>query len=169
MTTGTPPVKAYAPDDFDFPNNVVKVLHDRYSDYLKGVGFVGMRPLRRSDPQVSISIFSSDWVPTDINIGQMDPAVSRYTYVIQCFVKDGDEERGLRGHATLSKRARSMLYRDTVTKLALSALTVTDSVSHLTERFQRHGVRQQRFVSNEMQGTYLYLSIIEYWVETETV
>lgn len=167
------------PEDIeDFPNNVVLALKPRF-ETLPGlvvpnadavdVSQVFMRPLRSSDPNISIGLIAAEWTPNESEIGQMDPAISRYLYLIQAFVKDADEERGLRSHAALSKRVRAMLYRDAPTRVALGSLSVQDAGAGLTERTQRWGVRQQRFMANEVQGSFLYLSTLEFWLETETV
>lgn len=164
----SPPVAPYTPDDLDFPNNVTIALQNSFQSQLSGLN-VFLRPLRTSDPNVSIGIFVMDWNPTEMEIGNPGPTISQYLYNIQAFVKDGDEQRGLRGHATLSKRVRSVLYRSVPTRLALGALSVTDPELGSTERYQRSGVRQQRFVNNQIQGQFLYLSTMEFWLETETV
>jgi hypothetical protein len=78
-----------------------------------------------------------------------------------------DEETGISEHATLSKMVRGMLYRDETLRVQLATLVWTDGLT--TERAKRWGVVNQRFISNEIGGVWLYLSILEFWLETETV
>jgi hypothetical protein len=78
-----------------------------------------------------------------------------------------DEERGLATHSVLSKMVRSMLYRDDALRVGLLALSVVMNGS--TERTKRYGVNRQNFVSNELSGSWLYLSTLEFQLETETV
>jgi hypothetical protein len=60
-----------------------------------------------------------------------------------------------------------MLYGDQPLRVGLAALSVASGSS--IERAQRWGIRQQRFSSNEIQGAFLYLSTLEFWLETETI
>jgi hypothetical protein len=98
--------------------------------------------------------------------GIHEPSLSSYLIGIQAFVKDGDEERGAAVHGTLSKLVRTMLVNDATLRVGLRSLSVT--TSGITERTQRFGVRTQRYLSNELSGSWLYLSTIEFWLETET-
>jgi hypothetical protein len=131
------------------------------------LGLVARRPLRPTDPDKSIGVMALDWRPTESFIGQHDPAISRYQFAIQVFLKHQDEEEGLQQHTLLSKNLRTMLYRGEALRLRLASLSETSLL--VTERVQRWGVRQQRFVSNEIQGRFLYLSTTEFWVETEAI
>jgi hypothetical protein len=100
-------------------------------------------------------------------LGRHEPTLQQYLITVQGFVKDMDEERGLDVHAVLSKRLRAMLYRDDPLRVGLLALSVVMNGS--TERAKRFGVRTQRYVSNEINGSWLYLSTLEFWLETETI
>lgn len=153
----------------DFPANVVTALKEEIAAQIPApdLTFTTGRPLRPNDPNRSVGIFAVDWTPEQSNIGQHDPAVARYLYAISCLIKNADEEAGLKEHTDLSKRIRTMLYRSGTLRARLGALSVT--MDGMTERAQRWGVRQQRFLSNEVQGTFLFLSSIEFWLETETV
>jgi len=155
-----------------FPNNVVDLLFTRIglidSD-LRGY----KRPLRASDPQQSFGIIAQHWLPDEHSLemgngsGSSEPTVGKYLIGVQAFVKDTDEERGLAIHSVLSKLIRATLYRDTPLRVGLQALSVTLSGS--TERTQRFGITNQRYFSNEIAGDFLYLSTLEFWLETETV
>lgn len=151
-----------------FPNNVVDLIATR-AQLLDSDLTVVKRPLRASDPTQAVGVFPSEWrANTDTTeIGSIEPTIQRYTFAIQAFVKDMDEERGLATHSVLSKMVRSMLYRDPPLHGSLGVLSVEMSSS--TERTQRWGIGTVRYVSNEIQGSWLYLSTLEFWLETETL
>ena len=155
-----------------FPNNVVELLASGLlmvdSDFR-----VFKRPLRRTDPNYCIGVFGSLWQPDEesLEIGHAapnEPTLSEYQIGVQILVKDGDEERGLRIHSIASKRARSVLYRREDLRLALRGLAVTDSLGS-TERTRRFGVRNQRYMNNDVDGMFVYLSTLDFWLETETI
>jgi hypothetical protein len=153
-----------------FPNNAVVLL----SDALQGIDedmTVLRRPLRPSDPDHSIGIFGSLWQPDEESYemghrNPSEPTLSSYQLGIQALIKDGDEERGLILHSLLSMRIRSVLYRNEALHVALGSLFVTDGTS--VERTRRWGVRNQRYMNNDIEGKFVYLSTLEYWLETET-
>jgi hypothetical protein len=160
-----------------FPNNVVDLVSIAFSgiDPDDEIG-IFRRPLRNSDPQQSIGIHAQLWDPQDdsiefmgqgTNLSPQRPTLQRYYYGAQAFVKDGDEERGLAVHATLSHRVRSVLYTHTPLKVALTGLKVMFE-DGTEEVLQRWGISNARFYSGEIEGTNLYLSTLEFWVETET-
>jgi len=153
-----------------FPYNAVNLLASRFQTIDPEL-FVCKRPLRESDPIQAIAVFAEQWVPDTESLemrgalGAQEPTLSTYYISIQCFIKDMDEERGAAIHATLSKRVRAMLYRDDVIRIGLHLLTAT--VEGSTETTKGYGIRTQRYLSNELQGSWLYLSQIESWLETE--
>lgn len=149
-----------------FPTAIVDALAEQLA-LTTGVGKVMRRPLRPTDPDQSIGVTASDWVPNEQVIGQHDPAVGTYLFAIQAFVKHADEEEGRDDHTDLAQAIRAMLYRDLGLRVRLASLS--HSADGLIERVQRWGVRQQRYASNEVDGQFLYLSTTEFWVETETV
>lgn len=156
-----------------FPNNVVEIVTIR-TKLLDTDLWVTKRPLRESDPNQSVGIFAAQWLPEENSyemvaapVGRHEPTLQQYFITVQAFVKDMDEERGLATHSVLSKMIRSMLYRDDPLRVALGSLSVTTDNS--IERTQRWGIRQQRYFSNELSGSWLYLSTLEFWLETETV
>lgn len=161
----------FSADENVFPNNIVEVVALR-ADLLDPDVTVLKRPLRNTDPVQSIGVFASQWIPNDDSkefLGQAyatQPTLSTYRVAIQAFVKDQDEMRGLNTHAAMSRVLRNMLYTDQPLRVALSSLSST--LGATTEQSQRWGISQQRFFSNELSGNWLYLSILEFWLETET-
>lgn len=149
-----------------FPNNVISLLQPLLAGIDADIT-VKRRPLRNDDPNESVGIYGSVRQPDtqSLEIGHQnphEPTISRYHLGIQGFVKDGDEERGLAIHAILSQKIWSVLYRNATVALNLPLLTVTDG----NERVRRWGVENQRFLSTEIEGTFLYLSTLDFWVET---
>jgi hypothetical protein len=150
----------------DFPENVVSELEISLSD-IQQVGNVFRRPLKPTDPSNSIGIYATLWMPQEYQIGQYDPAVTRYSIVVQSFVKNGSEEEGIAQHSRLAKRIKIMLYRDDALRLRLAGLSTTEG--GVTERTLRWGVQNQRYLSNEIQNTFLFLATTEMWIETEVI
>jgi hypothetical protein len=154
-----------------FPMNVVKIVSLR-SELLDSDLHVFQRPLRATDPNQSIGVIASLWNPDDESkemLGQAfasQPTLSRYMISVQAFVRDMDKERGLNVHGVLSRMIRSMLYNDAPLRVALSQLSST--LNGVTEVSQRWGISQQRFFVNEIADEWLHLSILEFWLETET-
>jgi len=159
--SGEPPA-----EPLDFPENIVDELVTSLED-VTGINVVVKRPLRPTDPNGSAGVYAVDWSPEEYQIGQYDPAVTRYLLAIQTFVKHGDDEEGVGLHSRLAKRVRVMLYRDEELRVRLGTLSTLES--GVTERTQRWGVRTQRYLSNELQGTFLYLAVTEMFLETEIV
>lgn len=156
-----------------FPSNVVELLASKFLT-IEGLEYVLKRPLRPTDPDMCLGVFPLDWVPGEFEIGgavniniPVDPVTSTYLYAIQAFVKHGDEEEGILKHTILSKIVRAMLYRDTGLRVALAALNETSL--GMKERTQRWGVRTQRFIQNEISGQFVFLSTMDFWLETEVV
>ncbi len=153
-----------------FPYNAVNLMADRFQT-LDPELFVCKRSLRESDPVQAIGVYGEYWSPDPDSLEMRgrsiaeEPTLSRYYISIQCFVKDMDEERGAAVHATLSKRVRTMLYHDDVLRIGLHLLTAT--VDGSTETTRKFGISTQRYLSNELQGSWLYLSLLESWLETE--
>lgn len=151
-----------------FPSNVAQLIQmritDLYSDDLDVYG----RRLRLTDNTRSVGVAPDLWIPdeTSFEFKSLEPTVSTYTVWIQCFVKNSDEEQGVKEHSVLSKVLRTMLYRDVPLAVGLNSLSV--SMMGATERIQRRGIRRAQYLSSELQGNWLFLNTLEYYIETET-
>src|ERR1700752_2892664 len=149
-----------------FPMAVIDVLHDRFKEMLTDREIVD-RALRPTDPPRSVGMFPTDWFP-DVDsheIGGREPTLGRYTYRIQTLVKHTNEEEGRALYAKDAKIIRAILYRDAelVTRLTgLQEITLGG-----IERVKRWGVRNQRYLNNELQGQFIFLATTELWLETE--
>jgi len=129
--------------------------------------FIALRPLHPTDPGQSIGIFPSDLNPDDQTYEHpsKEPTIQRYILRIQGFVKDTMEDRGIATHSVMAKKLRSTLYNDAPLAVGLNSLAVV--MDGATERVQRRGILRHLYVSNQIDGNFLYLSIIDYWLETE--
>lgn len=162
---------SFSADDTVFPNNIVQLVTSRTA-LLDADLFVTRRATRATDPNQTVGVFAQNWTPDEQShemLGQDHahmPTLSTYRVTVQALVRDIDEVRGLATHATMSRAIRSMLYNDAPLRVALGSLASSDSGT--TERSRRWGVANQRFFVNEIAGDWLYLSILEFWLETET-
>lgn len=154
--------------DLVFPENAIALIKARIPVAVDADLTVVRRPLRPTDPTQAVGVFASTFQPneTTIEIQSLQPTLNRYSLIIQSLVKEYDEESGISVHSILSARLRSMFYRDVPLHVGLTALSVT--VNNSVERMQRRGITTQRYLSNEVQGVFMYTSWIETWLETET-
>lgn len=161
-------------DETVFPNNVVKWTSLAMGNIDPDIK-VFRRALRNTDPQQSIGVFAQAWGPDPESLEMQAlghpapqmPSTQEYTLGVQAFVKDSEEERGLAVHAALSQRVRSVLYTDTNLQVVLGQLSVNLD-DGWTESMRRWGVRTARYFSGEINAQMLYLSTLEFWIETET-
>jgi hypothetical protein len=162
------------PGDAEFPNNVISLLAIRAPQYIDADLRVFKRPLRTSDSTQTVGLFPSLKVPEQASweIGggadtRGESTIKRYTVIAQSYVMDSDEERAISTHSILANRLWRMWHWDNPLHVALTALQVV--ANNTTERFQRRGATSTRYLSNEIQGSFLQTSWIEFWFDTETV
>ena len=161
----------YEDAPFEFPANVVWVLSAglERTPWPAGSLTVVRRGLRPVDPNFSIGVMSNDWTPTDHELmgsGSTEPSIARYDLRVMTLVKmAGNEAEAMSLSARLSKSVRSMLYRSEELRLQLHALS--EIQMGVREQVQRFGIRSQRFVNNEIAGEFLFVSIIDCYVDTE--
>lgn len=151
-----------------FPNNAAALIKSRLQDlYSDDLDIYGRR-LKLTDNTKSVGIAPDLWVPDEnsFEFKSLEPTVSTYTIWIQCFVKNSDREEGTKEHSVLSKVIRTMLYRDSPLAVGLNQLSVT--MMGATERIQKRGFRRAQYLSTELQGNWLFLNTMEYYIETET-
>ena len=161
-------------DESVFPNNVVKWTSLAMGTIDPDIR-VFRRALRNSDPQQSVGVFAQAWGPDPESLEMQSvgssapqmPTIQEYTLGVQAFVKDSEEERGLAVHAALSQRVRSVLYTDANLQLVLGQQSANLD-GGWTESMRRWGVRTARYFSGEINAQMLYLSTLEFWIETET-
>ncbi len=154
-----------------FPNNIVNLIKVRLPVAVDVDLTILRRALRPSDPNQSVGIYPNVWGP-ELESFEMSPNMKNiptmqdYRVFVQSFVKHTDEEEAISTHSVLAQRIRSMLYADNLLQLAFADLVYTSSGK--TERAMRWGPQAQRFMSNEVQGSFLQSSITEFWLQTVT-
>jgi hypothetical protein len=161
--------------DIEFPNNIITLLAARIPSYVDGSSDpdnrvrVFKRPLRESDPTQSVGVFPAmkRGDETSHEIMSQEPTLKRYSVILQTLVVDSDEEACISIHSILSNRLWRLWYRDSALRAGLTALAI--DADNTRERLQRRGIELQRYISNELDGSYIQTSWIECWFETETV
>jgi len=153
-----------------FPNNVVSCIAEVLPAIDEDVR-VYKRPLRPSDTNYAISVYGTLWAPDEdsFEIGHLfpgEPTLQNYQIGIQSLIKDGDTERALAVSTLMARHIRSVLYRNEPMRLALGSLYVQDDTSR--ESMRRWGIRNQRFMSNDIEGKFVTISVLDLWIETET-
>lgn len=163
------------PDEAVFPNNVVLNVALAMETIDPDVR-VFKRALRNTDPQQSIGVFAQAWGPNMDslemqNLGNFGapqmPTLQEYILGVQAFVKDSEEERGLNAHSALAQRTRAVLYTNPSLQVIFGNLSATLD-GGWTESMRRWGIRTARYFSGDVAGQMLYLSTLEFWIETET-
>lgn len=158
-----------------FPNNFVEILATVMPGIADEVELF-KRPLRPSDPNYSLGVYATIWTPVENSyeighlggggsVGPNESTLSQYQVGIQVLVKDSDSVRALAVASLLNRRVRSVLYRNDALRVALSQLYATED--GVTERMRRWGIRNQRYLSNDIEGKFVFMSVLDMWIETE--
>lgn len=155
--------------DLEFPNNAIAVIAARIPTYVDADIQVFKRPLRATDPTQSVAIFPSTKINDrqTIEIQSLQPTLGTYNIILQSIVHSTDEQESISIHSILVNRLWRMLYRDPVLHAGLTSLYVDADNSR--ERAQRRGITLNRYLSNEITGTFFQTAWLEFWLETETV
>lgn len=151
--------------------NAVELIAMRLEDIDPGADGIRVykRRLIQEDDTESIGVSAALWNPDreslEMRGGPIEPTIQRYTIMVQGLVKDMDETRGIAVHSLLAHRIRSMLYRDVPLALGFAELSVTfDGVE---EKAAKWGVNSQGYLNNEIKGSFVFLSSLEFYLETQ--
>lgn len=163
----------FSPDPNAFPNNIVLAVKTQLETMtaMEDVS-IFLRPIRKGDPVQCIAVNAAMWTPDENSseftgmTGLKGPTINRYLISIQTFNQDMDEQRGLQTQAAMATAVRIKLSRDMDVRVALA--TLESEEFGFTERFTRSEFLSQRFLSNEIDGQFLFMSNTEFLVETET-
>lgn len=149
-----------------FPASIVTTIA-RNLRRLPVITEVLLRPLKPVDPNYCLGVFANDWTPGigSYGIGQEDPQHAVYHIRVQCMVKHLSEEQGLQEHSVISKSLRAMVYRDAQLRAELTAMA--EETFGVAERIKHYTVQAQRFLTNELAGSYIYLSNMDVNVNVE--
>jgi hypothetical protein len=151
-----------------FPGNISYVFEEalKRNQY---VGPVVSRPIRQDDANMTAAVHVDAWEPDGpepYEIGQEEPTLQRYPFVIEYMVRFiGDVAEGRNVHSRASKSIRAMLYRDP--ELVLQLRRLNETVDGTVERAKRMVITRQRFFSNRMRSDMVFLSVIQGYVQTE--
>ena len=168
--------------DITFPNNIVVTLKEYLETIAPPVPNVDplladpgipvfARPLSKNDPNQCIGVSAGMWTPEEDSyemngpLSHQGPTISRYIVGVQTYIKHTDEMTGLATSATLSGAVRNKIMLTSAGAHPLIGLTSTEFGYRETVKKVR--ILSQRFVGNEIQGQFLYLSNLEVVVETE--
>lgn len=157
------------PSNTEFPNNVIELITLRVPAAIDADLQVWKRPLRPTDGPQAVAIFPSTKVPVlqSKEIRGVESTLKTYNFIVQSMVQDTDEANCISVHSILANRLWSLWLSDSPLHAGLTVLSVT--ANNRIERFQRRDITLQRYLSNEVQGTFVQTAWIECWFETETV
>lgn len=147
-----------------FPDNAIAVLAEHLAE-INGVEAVVLRAPEPTDPNGCLSIVCDEYVPEEMQMGSFMPAAGTYRLLVSHLVKNSDAEEGNRTHRLVAKAIRLMLYRDQALRVALGQLQEADTY---VERILKWDVPVQRYGSNEISGQFIFLSVTELNIHTET-
>jgi len=156
-----------------FPNNAVELIAARFELVDADLLTVHRRELRLSDPNYSIGVTATDWMPVPNSIEMMGvghshaSTLEQYLLSVTAFVKMDDEPAALIAHSVISKTIRTILASDQPLRQQLGGLTSTFNGE--TERLKRWWVHRARYHSNKLQGTNMYLTVNDVVIEVEKV
>ncbi len=151
-----------------FPGIFAWDLYDYFPDNLDEADQFVLRPVRPEDPSRTVGIVAEDWEPSPnaYETGRDEPLLGQYVLTIWAFVKHLNEEEGIQEHGVLARNIRRMLAGDTTLLGTLRA--EVDDYGTGTEYVQRIRLVNQKFLSNEVNGTHMYLSVSRLMIETES-
>lgn len=164
--------------DIAFPNNIVIALRDDFAEIAPpnpedsdpGIP-VFARPIKVTDPNQCIGVTAGMWMPDEESyelgggLARTGATINSYIIGVQTFIKHSDETQGLALSATLAGAIRNRITMSVQNRGALSQLSASEF--GYRESFSRASLENQRFISNELQGKFLYMSSLELRVETQ--
>ena len=148
-----------------FPAAVIEVLEDELPNHFPDYEIL-TRPLAQTDPALSVGVFATDWRPEpgSEEIGGLQPTINNYLIRLQAMTKNTDRQEGRANASTAGSLLRTMLYRDPTLRVRLTQLQYEAMGG--VERLQRYGVQTQRFLNNELRGTFVHFVSTDFWVQT---
>lgn len=161
-----------AADATVFPGNVSIALK-ACLDLIDAEVKVFLRPLLATDGIQAIGCYETEAVPNIESLemrgyvmGAQQPVLTTYDFNVMSMVVHSDQMIGIAQHSTLAKRVRSTVANNPDLDVALKALASTEFGR--VERAQRWGFRRQSFQTGDLNGMFLFVSVSEFWLETET-
>lgn len=150
-----------------FPYRFVEVIQSVLAEWMSTHQVVA-RPLRMTDAARSIGIYPASWseLPNTKVMGQIESVENRYVIKIQVMVKSMNEEHGRALFANDSKALRVILYRDPDLRVRLGGLQ--EVLLGSSEMVQKFGVTRQSFEQTELAGSFVFVSMTDYTIDTAT-
>lgn len=155
-----------------FPNNICEIFHMSFDLLALDLNIVDRMPDDR-DSNYTVGIVPVSRAPKAETAEIRGPlsfvgmTVSEYLIVIYAFVKDVNRARGAAAHAVLSEIVEHTLETDLAVRQSLGLLE--SNVLGTRKRFQRHYIRQSRYLANEIDGANLFMTATEVIAEVEKV
>jgi len=152
----------------EFPTNVVNTIAEALVNIDPDIP-VHQRPLTAMDNVQCIGVYpiKVEDITTSYEIGNsFGPTLERWIIGIQGMIKDADQQQGSRDHSMLISLIEDILYNNQALGLALSTTTAS-SLSGVSRRAQRRGVRNRNYLQGQLAGDWYYLGTLEFWMETE--
>lgn len=148
-----------------FPFAFVDAIIDSLKEFMTSHQIVP-RPLRMTDGAASIGVYPATWqdMPGTKEIGHIESVENRYVLKIQTMRKSMQEAEGRALFANDSKLVRVILYRDPGLRVRLGGLQ--ESLLGSVETVQRFGVTRQNYESTELTGSFVFLSVTDYTIDT---
>lgn len=148
-----------------FPAAIIEVLEEDLPASFPSYEIL-TRPLTQTDPAYSIGVFATDWRPEagSDEIGGIQPTINNYLIRLQVMTKNTDRQDGRANASAAGSLLRTMLYRDPTLRVRLTQLQYEAMGG--TERVEQFGVQTQRFLNNELRGTFIHFVSTDFWVQT---
>ena len=182
MTEELPPVYDDTPKDIQsyvdsildntFPNNVIELTASRFELLDRGINVVRRMP-SNDDPNFTLGFVPVVLTPNPSSYEMrgtgsfVGTTFKEYLVVIYAFCKDAMRERGQASHGVLTEIVEHILETDLTLRQSLGMLQ--SDVMGSQKRYQRHYIRQARYLANELDGNHLFLQATEVVFEIEKV
>lgn len=154
----------------EFPENMLDVLRERF-ELIPDVSGVVLRNINIQDANGTIAIALDEWVPQEYEINGLqnfEPTTAVYNVAIAHISKVANREDGATEAKKVAKAIRTMLYRDPLVAVALRQLH-EDFDDGRRERLLQWKITSVQHASNEIDKTFVNLSVTQMTFTTETV
>lgn len=150
-----------------WPTNVVDVLVEELLN-MEDVEATTSRGLTEDDTSGGIGVYVVSWAPPAdaYVIGQADPILNVYTFGLDLMIKALDRAEAATTLSVMTKRLRTMLYRDDDLQVRLKQLSET--AFGRTETYKRMRVTRQDYRTGTLGGVHLAASTTTLTVETDS-
>lgn len=163
-----------------FPGNVIEVIQVGLPMIYSGMivlprrlrvaetagQLVGIYPMTQVADDTSTEMNNKRLIGGDPNSKSSQPTLRTYVIGVQCMVKDSDETSGAFTLMALTNAVIGSLYNNALISVGLNTLSISDGTR--IETIQKRGINRVRYLDGTIGQSFVYLSTIEYYVQTET-